>query len=142
MKWVLVALTLGSALMAGEAQWTLRFNEARAYSSVLTGCLGTASYEYGIAPIARLQEFHAALKSKAAEHQLTGFAWSKTRDPQDAGAYLALDLASGEVISVPERGENGNPRGLVFCLCRYAGLRHCSRSAVPPLGEPFTAYAD
>ncbi len=131
--------TMASADPTQTASFTLRFKELRAHPSALTGCYGTASYEYRLPSVETLKLFRESLSDKAKDLKLSGFAFSSERDPNDGNLALAVDLASGDVKSVPRyTGFEGN-RGLVFCECKKTYLKNCSHGNLPPLGHVFDA---
>ena len=54
-----LALSLVGSLEAvpGKAQFTVRFSQLQAHSSSLTGCYGTASYQYILPDVATLRAY-------------------------------------------------------------------------------------
>ncbi len=130
-------IPISASAIPGRAQWTLRFDTIRAHASALTGCYGTASYNYVLPDIETLRAHRQSLHDVADELHLGGFAWSYTADPKDAGRVLVMDLSDGDVHSAATVAESDSDRGLVFCLCRYTQLKNCSRMALPALGRPF-----
>ncbi len=127
------------------ASWSLRFPEKVDHNRALTGCYGTASYNYVLPTVEYVKAFRETLSGKAGE--LTGFAF--TREENQSHEPLVVNLQTGDVASIPF----GSPddEGVVFCLCRtdWTQSRHsdgrpnCSASrALPPLGDTFIAALD
>ena len=126
-----------AAFLPAETQWTLRFGETRAYISAETGCYGTASYHYVVPRIEHLKEVRQALADEAKQFKLSGYVWSESRDLQNPGHLLALNLSDGSVSSVDE--SDLSQQGIVFCICRRTKLQNCSQMALPSLGKNFIA---
>jgi len=132
-----IFLTLvGSAeAVPGKAQFTIRFGETRAHSSALTGCYGTASYQYILPDVDTLRAYRESVAEAADEIGLRGFAWSVQVHPQDQSLAYGVDLETGKVVLKAKFGHGD--RGVVICLCRKSDLRNCTPSGLPPLGRPF-----
>lgn len=133
-------LALGADLTE-TAQFTLRFKDARPHPSALTGCYGTASYAYQLPSVETLKTYRETLADQAKQQKLAGFAFSSERDPKDGTQALVVDLANGDVKSIPRHTDFANNRGLVFCQCKKTYLKHCAHGNLPALGHPFEATA-
>jgi hypothetical protein len=137
--------TLAQAGVDDLASWSLRFPEKVDHRQALTGCYGTASYNYVLPTVEYVKAYRRTLAEKAGE--LTGFAF--TREENSRREPMVVDLQSGEVSSIPFGSRDDE--GVAFCLCRndYTQARYrdgrpnCSASAgLPPLGETFLAVPD
>ncbi len=134
----LCVLAFSATAFAGRLQFSLRFDELRAHSSALTGCYGTASYQYILPTIQELKDHRDSLWNHAESHGLSGFAWSSTPDPRRRIHVYVLDLKSGKVESRPKLAFP-SPKGLVYCKCRRDDLYRCTPMALPALGRPFVS---
>jgi len=132
-------LLISSAASAipSRTQWSLRFKSSTGYASAEMGCYGTASYHYILPDVAILRAHRQALWEEADKLGLRGLAWTGVPDPAHPEHILAVDLASGQLVSLPELAYGEEDRALVFCLCRYTAMHHCTPQPLPALGRPF-----
>lgn len=110
----------------------LRFPDHKSYAFVQTGCYGTASYHW-VAPSVELlkQTREPMLKYLQDKTELEDFlVWTANADIEVPGNRFALDLESGDVVSLPE--VFAERRAVVLCLCKQWDLKYCTRS--PGLG--------
>lgn len=139
---LLLAQAHGNPPPPATVQWSLRFNELRPHPAAMTGCYGTASYEYVLPSVKTLKEHREPLLKKAKEAKLSGFAFSRENSLKDPAHALVVDLKNGDVRSIPRYLGFGANKGIVFCQCRTTPLKNCSRSGVPVLGQPFFTTAE
>ena len=142
----LVTVGTGNATNAFGAetvrQWTLRYSYVQTHIAAMSGCYGTAPYQYDLPSVAEVQAFRQTLNGIAYNFGVAGFAF--TRESTPASEPLVVDLATGDVKNIPVI-LNSTRQGAVFCICdqNYTQADNCSSmEGVPPLGEPFLAEPD
>ena len=141
---ILVAGLMSFVTQAVDYQgWTLRFAEARGFRNVATGCLGTASYDYGMPDSELVAKFGKPLFDQLRDLKIeTHTAWAEVDDEMKY-----IDLSDGSIhdpaISTIGPWPSADEKHLVLCPCR-SEYKNCGKlKDFPfPLGTPFVIESE